>query len=205
MAFVQCPNGHIYDNSKYKECPFCAQAESLSPPPEFHAPEQEMPVAEADFPELEKTPVEEQTPLEQEQTAVTPDLAEEKTIALEVEKISEEERGEREPRRLVGFLVTFSLNKLGDFFPLYLGKNNIGRSSQNEIVLNDSSVSGSHAMILFRGNQIIIEDKLSVNGTFVNQGSESIDRENLKDGDIIRLGKVVCKLMVVGNIPEYEG
>ena len=72
------------------------------------------------------------------------------------------------------------------------------------MVLNDPSVSGHHAMILFRGNQIIIEDKLSVNGTFINQGSESIDRENLKDGDIIRFGKVVCKLLVVGEIPEYE-
>ncbi len=203
MAFIQCPNGHIFDNSKYKECPFCAEAESgSSHPPDISAPE--VMEWEEDAPEAPPPAAEEV----EEATPVTPPEIEdfgEKTVALEAEKIAREV-GEAapEPRRLSGFLVTFGLNKFGDYFPLYLGKNNIGRRPDNDVVLNDPSVSGHHAMILFRGNQIIIEDKLSVNGTFINQGSESIDRENLKDGDIIRFGKVVCKLLVVGEIPEYE-
>ena len=69
----------------------------------------------------------------------------------------------------------------------------IGRSHDNDWVLPDPSrfVSGRHAKILFRSGSFYLEDT-STNGTFVNDASHPIPRQNpyeLRNGDIIRLGE----------------
>ena len=210
MAFVHCPNGHIYDNLKYKECPFCLSSDNSD-------------LAAKQATELPETSFNDQTELsdmadktlldDDEQVFAQPSNPAETqkaqnpdghTVVMEYD--AEEEiapksgSGKNLPRRIEGFLVTYDFNKYGNFYPLYLGKNSIGRQSTNDIVLNDPSISNEHALILFRGNQILIEDKLSVNGTFLNNSEESIDRGTLKDNDLIRFGKKTFKIKIVGEI-----
>lgn len=62
----------------------------------------------------------------------------------------------------------------------------LGRALDNDIILNDFSVSRHHAEIIFEGDQFVIYDLKSRNGTRVNQRLTS--RAVLKDGDEILLG-----------------
>lgn len=63
----------------------------------------------------------------------------------------------------------------------------IGRTSDNDIVLDNRGVSRKHAQIEFNGNTAVILDNESLNGTFVN--NRKVSEEVLKDEDIITIGK----------------
>jgi pSer/pThr/pTyr-binding forkhead associated (FHA) protein len=63
----------------------------------------------------------------------------------------------------------------------------IGRTPDNDIVLDNRGVSRRHAQIEFGDNQAVIIDNESLNGTFVN--SRRVSEEVLKDNDAINIGK----------------
>lgn len=63
----------------------------------------------------------------------------------------------------------------------------IGRTSDNDIVLDNKAVSRRHAEVEFGDDSALIIDKESLNGTFVNH--RKIDEEILKDNDKITIGK----------------
>lgn len=63
----------------------------------------------------------------------------------------------------------------------------IGRTPDNDIVLDNRGVSRRHAQIEFNDNQALIIDNESLNGTFVN--SRRVSEEVLKDNDAIAIGK----------------
>lgn len=68
----------------------------------------------------------------------------------------------------------------------------IGRWSENEICLEDISLSRSHARVFFEGGEFVIEDLNSANGTFLaaeRSAPRKIARHVLKDGDRIELGE----------------
>ena len=62
----------------------------------------------------------------------------------------------------------------------------VGREAHNQIVIDDPSVSREHAAILPVGNDHILEDLRSANGTFVNGTKRS--RRILQHGDVIAFG-----------------
>jgi hypothetical protein len=62
----------------------------------------------------------------------------------------------------------------------------IGRNPQNEIFLNDMTVSREHAFIQRVKEGFSIEDANSFNGVWVN--NKSIDTCVLHDGDIVQIG-----------------
>lgn len=66
----------------------------------------------------------------------------------------------------------------------------IGRSSINELVLNDPEISRRHALFSREGNQYTIQDLGSTNGTFVN-GQRCAGVVALKDGDLIEFGDTI--------------
>lgn len=76
----------------------------------------------------------------------------------------------------------------GKRFDLNGLKMKIGRTAGNDIVLDDATVSGSHAVLISAGGGWKIEDAGSSNGTFVN--GARISATVLKAGDSLRLGKV---------------
>ena len=64
----------------------------------------------------------------------------------------------------------------------------IGRSPENMIRLDDPSVSGRHAQLQQAGDDYLLTDLESTNGTLVN--GEAITSVTLRPGDRIRFGKV---------------
>ncbi|HEY9828998.1 MAG TPA: FHA domain-containing protein, partial [Stenomitos sp.] len=76
---------------------------------------------------------------------------------------------------------------------LCLGTNTIGREQDNSIFVRDKSLSRYHAEIVIGYHQAFITDLHSRNGTFVNE--IQIDHCELKDGDGIRFGSVVCQFV----------
>jgi diguanylate cyclase (GGDEF)-like protein len=75
----------------------------------------------------------------------------------------------------------------------------IGRSSKNELAIDQESVSRHHARIIPVARNFFIEDLGSTNGTFVNEAPVA-DRQPLKDGDQIKIGRSILKFMSGTNI-----
>ncbi len=63
----------------------------------------------------------------------------------------------------------------------------IGRTSDNDIVLDNRGISRRHAEIEFAGDKALLIDKESLNGTFIND--RRVDEQMLTDNDIITIGK----------------
>jgi len=63
----------------------------------------------------------------------------------------------------------------------------IGRTSDNDIVLDNRGVSRKHALIEIANENALIMDNDSLNGTFVND--RKITEEHLRDNDRISIGK----------------
>jgi pSer/pThr/pTyr-binding forkhead associated (FHA) protein len=74
-------------------------------------------------------------------------------------------------------------------FVLAPGVNTIGREPKSTVCINDASVSRGHARITITGNDVVIEDLKSKNGTQV-MGEEITGPTPLKDGDEIEFGHV---------------
>jgi pSer/pThr/pTyr-binding forkhead associated (FHA) protein len=73
----------------------------------------------------------------------------------------------------------------------------IGRTPDNDIVLDNRGVSRRHAQIEFNENQALIIDNESLNGTFVN--SRRVSEEVLKDNDAINIGKFTLVFHAAGD------
>lgn len=69
------------------------------------------------------------------------------------------------------------------------GKNLLGRSRESVAWIDDPSISRRHAVIEISADHVSIHDLGSRNGTFVD-GRRINERETLKDGDPITLGRV---------------
>jgi pSer/pThr/pTyr-binding forkhead associated (FHA) protein len=63
----------------------------------------------------------------------------------------------------------------------------IGRRDSNDVVIEDSSVSGHHAKIDSMGDRFVLIDLQSKNGSFVNE--QLINSHWLQDEDVISIGR----------------
>ncbi len=63
----------------------------------------------------------------------------------------------------------------------------IGKGTQNDILLADPSVSGSHAMIRFDNGKFVLSDLGSRNGTYIND-QRVIEPRPIHHGDLVRMG-----------------
>jgi pSer/pThr/pTyr-binding forkhead associated (FHA) protein len=99
----------------------------------------------------------------------------------------------RSERKLVGWLVSYSFNKMGADFRLYEGRNEMGRNVECNITIPDKTMSGKHATILFRDGDYVIIDEQSSHGTVVNGEKIGFDIRILHDGDIIQMGETVFR------------
>ncbi len=64
----------------------------------------------------------------------------------------------------------------------------IGRGSENDIVLSDSNVSTNHARLIIDGSEIVIEDLGSTNGTSINKVENKISRSAVIRTDTVFFG-----------------
>jgi len=80
----------------------------------------------------------------------------------------------------------------GRRIPLQSGENILGRDVDGTINLDSPSVSRRHARIQVSGNDAIIEDLGSKNGTYL-RGERVSTPVTLSDGDEVRVGSVVLR------------
>ncbi len=64
----------------------------------------------------------------------------------------------------------------------------IGRAPDNDVVLDDPSVSGHHARLSWSGATLVVEDLSSSNGTFVD--GRRVRSERMRPGQELRFGQV---------------
>ena len=71
----------------------------------------------------------------------------------------------------------------------------VGRSSENNIILDDITVSRNHALLSVSKENIIIRDNNSTNGIYINNIIKNDSK--LKSGDKIQIGKYLLLLTKV--------
>ena len=69
----------------------------------------------------------------------------------------------------------------------------VGRASDLDMVLVEDMVSRRHSKIVVNGDEVVIQDLGSTNGTFVN--GERIKRATLREGDRVLIGTNIIKLV----------
>src|SRR5581483_707919 len=84
-------------------------------------------------------------------------------------------------------------------FPLN-GDLTLGRDPANQVAIDDVSVSRRHCMIAQDGEQFIIRDLGSHNGTFVN--GSAIEERVLNNGDRISIGSSVFEFTTGSGTPS---
>ncbi|MCL4880020.1 MAG: VWA domain-containing protein [Anaerolineae bacterium] len=75
---------------------------------------------------------------------------------------------------------------------LTMDKLRIGRNIDNDIVLAENSVSGAHCEIVRDGEDLILEDLQSTNGTFANRGRLR-GKFRLSVGDVVTVGSTLFR------------
>ena len=110
---------------------------------------------------------------------------------------------------VVGFLYSISRKGIGEFWPLHLGPNTIGRSSENDIQLLEASVSDKHASLSVRkmkttGNLIAsVQDSGSKNGMFLNDEELDFERHTCKNGDVLTIGSCYKLVLLLIDANAY--
>lgn len=84
--------------------------------------------------------------------------------------------------------------------PLAAGETRFGRSSENEVVLPDYSVSRRHAILQREGEVLFIADQNSTNGVQVN--GRQVPRSPVRAGDLIKIGIFEIRLVERGTGPH---
>ena len=84
-------------------------------------------------------------------------------------------------------LVADSGPEKGQVIPI-VERTEVGRALECDISVLEPSLSRKHAELEVDGNQLIIRELGSVNGTYVN--GEKIDEVSLKDGDVINFHQI---------------
>ncbi|HEY8908282.1 MAG TPA: FHA domain-containing protein, partial [Rhodoferax sp.] len=67
----------------------------------------------------------------------------------------------------------------------------IGRRPYNDVVIENLTVSGEHAVLIMAGDQVIVEDLHSTNGTYID--GKAVKKQVLRQGDVMDMGKYKVK------------
>jgi len=89
-------------------------------------------------------------------------------------------------------LVVLTGSLAGASFELSANWTTIGRAEGNTFQIDDTSVSGRHCEILLRGDDVVVGDLNSTNGTFIK--GERVTKAILRPGQTLRLGQVDLRL-----------
>jgi hypothetical protein len=114
--------------------------------------------------------------------AISPGMERRTTVLSDKAEPARKSKG-----RIIGWLVTYTHNPDGEDFRIYAGYNRIGANPVCDIMIEDETVSGSHAIIVYRDGRCLIKDDLSRNGTYVN-GHEITEAHPIQTYDQIRVG-----------------
>lgn len=97
----------------------------------------------------------------------------------------------------VGILLVLKGAGVGGRYLLDASETKIGRDINNEICLDDITVSRSHAMISKSSDGYSVKDLSSLNGTYLN--AVSVRDSKISNGDEIQVGKYHLTLFIGGK------
>ena len=70
-------------------------------------------------------------------------------------------------------------------------KTTVGRLEENAVCIPEASVSSHHCEVLLKGDDVVVKDLGSTNGSFINELQLAAEKEaTLRPGQILRLGQV---------------
>ncbi|MBI5788661.1 MAG: FHA domain-containing protein [Candidatus Schekmanbacteria bacterium] len=141
--------------------------------------------------------------LEDEQTAVNNAPDDESTAVGAMSEIDSNKTllwGQKQPEFAKLFLVI--PNSKGSEYPLDKAEITIGRTEDNDIIIDHPSVSRSHARIVLNETDYYLTDSGSANGTLVN-GNPAQDTR-LQKGDQVQIGLVKGRFIDRGEIISYQ-
>ena len=119
------------------------------------------------------------------------------------------EKKSRNGEPVVGFLYSISRKGIGEYWPLHLGANIIGRSSKCDVQLKEMSVSEKHATLNVKRmkstNALIasVRDTGSKTGMYLNDEELDYDNHACKNGDVLTVGTCYQLLVILVNANEY--
>lgn len=87
------------------------------------------------------------------------------------------------------YLTVIAGNRAGEMFKLASDETIMGRGPQSTIHLDSDGVSRKHARVVRQGDDFILEDLQSTNGTWVDE--KRVTFHKLKDGDRVQVGTEV--------------
>lgn len=90
-------------------------------------------------------------------------------------------------------LVVLNEGLTGQSYELKVEKTTVGRVEDNAFHIPQGSISSHHCEIWLRGNDVVVKDLNSTNGTFIN-GQQVTTEAVLKPGQTLRLGQVELRL-----------
>lgn len=106
-------------------------------------------------------------------------------------------------RPLIGFLVSFQDDPLGKFWPLYQGKNTVGRAETGQkvdIEVSHGTTSTRHATLECDAGRVVLTDLGSTNGTFYNEEAIGFQgRREVRNGDKVRFGGFTVITILVSS------
>lgn len=203
-GFKSCSNGHWYKQD-LQNCPYCPKGSSSS----GSNPE----ATNVDFERTQMGKTGTFAPASSSDSTVSLDATKatskgnetrdfERTFIGGVEKTAMPAGGKsdgpspepRKTRKIVGWLVSFTIDPMGVDYRIYEGNNSIGRDSAcNITITRDTTMSSKHANILYRESQgFFIKDDMSANGTFINGEELEIGKAYaLKDGDEVKMAATI--------------
>jgi len=100
--------------------------------------------------------------------------------------VAREQPGQR------GYIEICSGPSTGAVFPIRKQLVTVGRDLSNDLVLDSPEVSRFHADVQSSGGMVIVSDRNSMNGTFVN-GFELQGPQAIESGDQVMFGTTICR------------
>lgn len=102
--------------------------------------------------------------------------------ALDVPAVPETEASPQQPH-----LIAVDARGQTRLITLQAGRTTLGRDERSTIVLDSPLASRQHAMLLCEGDDVVLRDLGSSNGSFVND--EQVQQRMLRHGDVLTLGE----------------
>lgn len=148
--------------------------------------------------EPEEEAVQAEEPVEEMPEETAEIIAEEPDPASIPEKVQEEaeevEEEEVEEEKAKVRITLTGVNNSDVKIAEFSREATVGRRGVNDIIIADNAVSGCHCVFTYEDGAVLVKDLESTNGTIIN--GEVIDKEEIKSGDYIVLGKHKYKINI---------
>lgn len=136
--------------------------------------------------------------------AVPEESRAEATAIIHLDQVEDDSAGPRRSDAIAGQrakLVCVSSNLAGSELEIPRTESVVGRTEENDVVIDHRSVSRNHAKILLHNNAYRVVDLGSANGTLVN--GEQYAQVDLKAGDLVEFGHVKFRFVPPGERYEF--